>query len=42
MQLQKIISQYPGTRRIESAYIFLAGEQRKEKKFSEATQTSHP
>src|SRR5262245_331581 len=36
---QKVISQYPGTPANQSAYMFLAEEQRKEKKFSEANAT---
>jgi predicted negative regulator of RcsB-dependent stress response len=36
---QKIIAQYPRTPAGESAYLFLAEEQRKEKKFSEANAT---
>jgi predicted negative regulator of RcsB-dependent stress response len=36
---QKIIAQFPGTPAGGSAYLFLAEEQRKEKKFSEANAT---
>jgi predicted negative regulator of RcsB-dependent stress response len=36
---QKIIAQFPGTPAAGSAYLFLAEEQRKEKKFSEANAT---
>jgi predicted negative regulator of RcsB-dependent stress response len=36
---QKVIAQYPRTPAGESAYLFLAEEQRKEKKFSEANAT---
>ena len=36
---QKVIAQYPGTPAGESAYLFLAEEQRKDKKFSEANTT---
>src|ERR1700682_4879549 len=36
---QKVIAQYPGTAAGGSAYLFLAEEQRKEKKFSEASAT---
>jgi predicted negative regulator of RcsB-dependent stress response len=36
---QKLITQYPGTPAGGSAYLFLADEQRKEKKFSEANAT---
>jgi TolA-binding protein len=36
---QKIITQYPGTPAGGSAYLFLAEEQRKEKKFNEANKT---
>ena len=36
---QKVIAQYPGTPAAGSAHLFLAEEQRKEKKFSEANAT---
>jgi predicted negative regulator of RcsB-dependent stress response len=36
---QKVIAQYPGTAAGGSAYLFLAEEQRKEKKFNEANAT---
>ena len=36
---QKVIAQYPGTPAGGSAYLFLAEEQRKEKKFNEANAT---
>lgn len=36
---QKVIAQYPGTAAGSSAYLFLAEEQRKEKKFNEANAT---
>jgi predicted negative regulator of RcsB-dependent stress response len=36
---QKVIAQYPGTPAGGAAYLFLAEEQRKEKKFSEANAT---
>ena len=36
---QKVIAQYPGTPAAGSAYLFLAEEQRNEKKFSEANAT---
>lgn len=36
---QKVIAQYPGTPAAASAYLFLAEEQKKEKKFSEANAT---
>jgi len=38
-EFQKIVAQYPGTPAAGSAYLFLAEEQRKEKKFSEANTT---
>ena len=36
---QKVIAQYPGTSAAGSAYLFMAEEQRKEKKFTEANAT---
>ena len=36
---QKVIAQYPGTAASGAAYLFLAEEQRKEKKFNEANTT---
>src|SRR5436190_983898 len=36
---QKIIAQYPGTPAAASAYLFLAEDQRKEKKYEEANTT---
>ena len=38
-EFQKVITQYPGTPAGGSAYLFLAEEQRKEKKFEEANAT---
>ncbi len=38
-EFQKVITQYSGTPAAASAYIFLADEQRKEKKFAEANST---
>jgi predicted negative regulator of RcsB-dependent stress response len=36
---RKVIAQYPGTPAVASAYLFLAEEQRKDKKFTEANAT---
>src|SRR5262245_38799366 len=36
---QKVIAQFPGTPACASAYLFLADEQKKEKKFAEANVT---
>src|ERR1041384_530930 len=38
-EYQKVIAQYPGTPAAASAYLFLAEDQRKEKKYEEANKT---